>query len=87
MGLGMGGMTDTEHPTRGVANGSTVQLLVDSHLCFGNCPGVAGDSRGYGSASLVEVLNSLPNLTAPAACASQGAAELYQSSPPCDTNC
>ena len=36
---------------------------------------VADSSRGCGSASLMETLNRLPRLDAPAACGSHGAAE------------
>ena len=69
-----GELTDTQEHVEEVAN--DLRHPIVSRSGYGDCPGVAGDSRGYGSASLTEVLNSLPNLTALAACASQGAAEI-----------
>ena len=51
---------------------------------MGNCSGADLDSRGYGSAGLAECLDRLggvPSLAAPAACASDGAAEYYLSQP------
>ena len=46
----------------------------DSHSGSDFHPGADKDTRGYGSSSLAEVLNSLPTFCDPAACASQGAA-------------
>ena len=85
-GFGDGELTDTQDLDEEVANDLSNPILPISGS--GNCPGVAGDSKGYGSASLTEVLNSLPNRAAPAACASQGAAEFLgvQSNPRGATN-
>ena len=70
-------MTDTEGMEEGVANDSTTSTSIISGL--GSCPGADLDSRGYGSASLMECLDGnlsrVPSLAAPAACASEGAAE------------
>ena len=73
-GFGDGELTDTQEHDEEVAN--DLRDTIDYQSGYGNCPGVAGDLRGYGSAGLAEVLNSMPNLTAPAACASQGAIEI-----------
>ena len=79
--FGDGSVTHTEKIEQGVANDSTASTPIVSGL--GNCP--AGlDSRGYGSASLTECLDRLsrvPNLAAPAACASEGAVEYFRSQP------
>ena len=84
-GFGDGELTDTENPIEGVANDSATPL--DSHSGSGIHPGAHQDSRGYGSANFAEVLNSLPNLAAPAACASQGAAEFLAVQGPPATSC
>ena len=85
MGLGTGELTDTEEQDEGVANDLTNS--VESYSGSGNYLGVAGSSiilvlpetrGGTGVLVLAEVLNCLPNLTAPAACASQGAAEILE---------
>ena len=79
--FGDGELTDTGNPIDGVANDSGTP--VDSHSGIGVCPGAAESLRGYGRVSLAEVLNRMPRLSAPAACASQGAAEFLgvQSNP------
>ena len=64
-GFGDSELTDTQEQDEGVADDLTTPI--NSRSGSGYCPGAAGDSRGYGSASLAEVLNGLPNLTAPAA--------------------
>ena len=66
-GFGDRELTDTQDLDEEVADDLTNP--VDSYFGSGNCFGVAGNSRGYGSASLAEVLNSLPNFAAPVACA------------------
>ena len=63
MGFGDGELTDTQEHAEEVAN--DLKGSIDSHSGCGSYPGVAGDSRGCGSASLAEVLNSLPSLSAP----------------------
>ena len=72
-------MTDTEEIEEEVANDLTSS--VPTFLGVDNCPGVDGSSREYGSASLAEVLNSVPSLAAPAVCASEGAAEFLRPQP------
>ena len=76
-------MTATEEMEEGVANDSKTSTPIVSGS--GNSPGADLDSRGYGSASLAECLNQnlsrVPFLAAPAACASQGAAEYFRSQP------
>ena len=78
---GDGELTDAEVQRLGVADDSGAP--VDSRSGIGSCPGAADSLRGIGSASLAEVPNGVPRLDAPAACASQCAAELLgvQSSP------
>ena len=51
---------------------------------LGNCPDADLDSKGFGSSSLAECLERMGDvsgLAAPAACASEGAAEYYRSQP------
>ena len=75
--FGDGDVTDTEEMEEGAANDSITSTPIVSGS--GNCPGANLDSRGYGSASLIECLNRnlirVPSLAALAACASEGAAE------------
>ena len=73
-------MTDVEGADQGVANDSEASTPLASGL--GTYPGVGVDSKGFGSSSLAECLERLGDvagLTAPAACASEGAAEHYRS--------
>ena len=81
--FGDGDVNDMETIEEGVANDSVTSTPIVSGS--GNCPGGDLDSRGYGSASLMECLNRslsrVPNLAAPAACASEGAAEYFRSQP------
>ena len=78
---GDGELTEAEVHPRGVADDSGIP--VDSHSGIGSCPGAADSWRGIDCASLAEVLNRMPRLDAPAACASQCAAEFLgvQSNP------
>ena len=46
---GRGDLTDTQEHDDKIAN--KLRGPIDSRSGYGNCPGVAGDSRGYGSAS------------------------------------
>ena len=73
-GFGDGDLTDTENPAGRVADDS--ETPIESHSGIGSCLGVADSSRACGSASLMEIFSRLPKLNAPAACASQGAAEV-----------
>ena len=76
-GFGDGELIETVNPDEAVNNVLISPANFNSAL--GNCPGAAGDSKGYGSASLLAVLNSSANSAAPAACASQGASEFLGS--------
>ena len=78
---GDGSVTDVEGIgiDRGAANDSEPSTLLASGL--GIVPGVGIDSRGIGSSSLAECIERLSDafgFTAPAACASEGAAEYYR---------
>ena len=74
-------MTDTEGVEEGVANDSMASAPRISGS--GNCPGPDADSRDYVRASLKECLDRnlsrVPSLAAPAAYASEGAAEYLRS--------
>ena len=77
--LGDGNVTDIEETDQRVANDSEDSTPFSSR--FRNFPGAGRDSKGFGSSSLVECLERLGDvsgLTAPAACASEGAAEHYR---------
>ena len=84
--FGDGNVTDTEEMGHGVANGSTALTPIVSGL--GSCPGADLDLKGCGSARLLECLDRnlsrVSSLAAPAACASDGAAEYLDLSPTCD---
>ena len=75
--------TGTEGMEGGVANDSMASTPIISGS--GNCPRADVDSRGYGSASLMECLDQnlskVPSLAAPAACASEGAVEYLSFQP------
>ena len=75
-GFGDGELINTENAIGGVANNS--KTPVNSHSGSGIRPGVDKDSRRYGSATFVEIFNSLPNLAASSACAYQGATEFLR---------
>ena len=71
--LGDGEVADTEELGERVANDSIASRPTISGS--GSCPGADVDSRGYGSASLIECLSlnlsRVPSLATPAACASE----------------
>ena len=81
--FGDGDVTDTEKMGQGVADDSTASTPIVSGL--GTCPGLDLDSRGCGSASLMKCLDRnlsrVSSLAAPAACASEQAAEYFRSQP------
>ena len=72
---GDGELTDNEVSRIRVADDSATSI--DSHSGIGSCPGVVAGSRGFGSAILAKILSRIPGFDAPAACASQGAAEFF----------
>ena len=81
--FGDGSVTDKSQGRnhQGVANDSSATTPVPGlRDGLGNRLGADLDSRGYGSASLAECLDRLggvSSLAAPAACASEGAAQYY----------
>ena len=68
---------DSGQVRRGAAKDSKTSTFVLSRS--GNCPGADVDLRGHGGTTPAEVLNNLPSLVDPAACASQRAAEFLGS--------
>ena len=57
-GFGDRELTDTDNLDEGVANDLT--NAADSYSGSGNCPGAAGDSRGYRSASFQPATQNQP---------------------------